>query len=246
MANRNGPGTVLTEKPNRDSHFFGFPPGVLRGFTVQYFTMQHLMNLNRNRLRAGMVGLGMIFDETYRPLFEQLRGEGLYRRDFGLVDVELAAVASRTGARRAPATKFRRRLGPFANCRADAIDQLLAEGVDAVCVATPDDRHFDAARRALLAGKHVLIEKPSVLRCRNWMNCRALARRQRVLAKVVYHKLPTPITRSCARTSPTACCSTSTTATARCWSRSRSAAASSPSGSPAAIPAPTSPSITSS
>src|SRR6266571_2695104 len=56
-------------------------------------------NLMSHRLRAGMVGLGMIFDETYRPLFQQLRAEGLYRRDFGFVDVELAAVASRTGAR---------------------------------------------------------------------------------------------------------------------------------------------------
>src|SRR3954467_13596457 len=69
-----------------------------------------------NRLRAGMVGLGMIFDETYRPLFEQLHAEGLYRRDFGLVDVELAAVASRTGAR---GERYRRaaagRVADFAN-----------------------------------------------------------------------------------------------------------------------------------
>src|SRR5437016_3387406 len=54
---------------------------------------------NPHCLRAGMVGLGMIFDETYRPLFEQLHAEGLYRGDFGLVDVELSAVATRTGAR---------------------------------------------------------------------------------------------------------------------------------------------------
>src|SRR5262245_10199202 len=43
-------------------------------------------NLSQHRLRAGMVGLGMIFDDTYRPLFEQLHTEGLYRRDFGLVE----------------------------------------------------------------------------------------------------------------------------------------------------------------
>ena len=63
----------------------------------------------QQRLRVGMVGLGMIFDETYRPLFEQLHREGLYRRDFGLVDVELAAVASRTGSRAAQRTGRRRR-----------------------------------------------------------------------------------------------------------------------------------------
>src|SRR6516165_5080646 len=123
-------------------------------------------NLTQHRMRAGMIGLGMIFDETYRPLFEQLHAEGLYRRDFGLIDVELTAVATRTGAR---AERYRQaaagRVAPFVSLTGpDAVDSLLQQPVDAVCVATPDDRHFDGARRALAAGKHVLIEKPSVLR----------------------------------------------------------------------------------
>src|SRR5919201_144352 len=130
------------------------------------------------RLRAGMVGLGMIFDETYRPVFEQLRADGLYRRDFGPVAVELAAVASRTGAR---AERYRQagRLGDFASFAGDdAVPRLLAHGVDAVCVATPDDRHFDAARLALQAGKHALIEKPSVLRLQELDELDALARQR--------------------------------------------------------------------
>src|SRR5262245_1075130 len=151
-------------------------------------------NLSQNRLRAGMVGLGMIFDETYRPLFERLHAEGLYRRDFGLVDVELAAVASRTGAR---AERYRQqsagRVAPFASCSgADAVAALLAHGVDAVCVATPDDRHFEPARQALAAGKHVLIEKPSVLRLQELDELAALAQQRGVLVKVVYHKLADP------------------------------------------------------
>src|SRR5688572_3428610 len=104
-------------------------------------------NLTHQRLRAGMVGLGMIFDDTYRPLFEQLHAEGLYRRDFGLVDVELAAVASRTGKR---AERYKAdsvgKVAEFTSfAGADAADQLTASDVDLVCVATPDDRHFDAA-----------------------------------------------------------------------------------------------------
>ena len=198
-------------------------------------------------LRAGMVGLGMIFDETYRPFFEQMHAGGLYRRDFGLVDVELAAVASRTGQPGGPLSSSPR-LPDFA-CFAepDAMPKLLASGVDAVCVATPDDRHFAAARLALEAGKHVLIEKPSVLSLQELDVLQDLARQKGVLAKVVYHKLADPdhkklrthVLDGNLRT-------TSTTATARCWSRSRSAAASSPSGSRAAIRAPTSPCITSS
>jgi predicted dehydrogenase len=146
------------------------------------------------RLRAGMVGLGMIFDDTYRPLFEQLHRHGLYRRDFGLVEVELAAVASRTGVR---GERYRQaaagKVAPFANCSGpDAVAQLLSHNVDAVCIATPDDRHFDAARQVLAAGKHVLIEKPSVLRLQELDELERLARAKGVLAKVVYHKLADP------------------------------------------------------
>jgi predicted dehydrogenase len=156
--------------------------------------MQAPANLTHHRLRAGMVGLGMIFDETYRPLFEQLHAEGLFRKDLGLVEVELAAVASRTGRR---AERYKRaaggRVADFASFAGpDAVRQLLAHGVDAVCVATPDDRHFAPARLALQAGKHVLIEKPSVLSLQELDELQALARRQAVLAKVVYHKLADP------------------------------------------------------
>jgi predicted dehydrogenase len=141
-----------------------------------------------------MVGLGMIFDDTYRPLFEQLHANDLYRRDFGLVEVELAAVASRTGAR---GERYRQSLAgktaTFVNCSGpNAVADLLTAGVDVVCVATPDDRHFDAARQALVAGKHVLIEKPSVLSLQELDQLQALADEHGVLAKVVYHKLGDP------------------------------------------------------
>ncbi len=142
------------------------------------------------KLRVGMVGLGMIFAETYRPLFEQLSAKGLYSRDFGVVEVELSAVASRTGVR---AEEYKRRLGNFVSLTgADAARQLPLQGIDVVCVATPDDRHFDAARAAIGAGKHVLIEKPSVLSLQQLDELVELAERHRVLAKVVYHKLADP------------------------------------------------------
>jgi D-galacturonate reductase len=151
-------------------------------------------NLTQHRLKAGMVGLGMIFDDTYRPFFESAHHQGLYRRDFGLVDVELTAVASRTGNRGAKyKSESKGKIADFANLSGPgAVQELLAAGVDAVCVATPDDRHFDIARKALEAGKHVLIEKPSVLSLQELDTLQQLAERQGVLAKVVYHKLADP------------------------------------------------------
>jgi D-galacturonate reductase len=145
-------------------------------------------------LRAGMVGLGMIFDETYRPFFEQAHTAGLYEPACGVCRVPLVAVASRTGSR---ADAYSRaaggRIAQFQSFRGpDAVAQLLKTDVDFVCVATPDDRHFEAAKAVLAAGKHLLVEKPSVLSLAELDELIGLARRQKVLAKVVYHKLLDP------------------------------------------------------
>ena len=145
-------------------------------------------------LRGGMVGMGMIFDETYRPFFEAARRQPLYSTTGGVCQVELAAVASRTGRR---AEAYRQQaadnISPFESfVEPGSIDQLLAHGVDFVCVATPDDRHFAAARTAIAAGKHVLVEKPSVLTLAELDELERLADQRGVLAKVVYHKLLDP------------------------------------------------------
>ena len=145
-------------------------------------------------LRAGMVGVGMIFDETYRPLFESLHRTPLYSRAAGPVEVTLAGVASRTGNR---TEALRERWNgsmplPANHHGTGALASLLDSGIDGVCVATPDDRHFESAKAALLAGKHVLIEKPSVLTLAELDELQAAAITSGKLCKVVYHKLFDP------------------------------------------------------
>ena len=152
------------------------------------------MSDTTRQIRAGMVGLGMIFDETYRPFFEQVLADGLFSRDFGNVEVSLAAVATRTGTRaeqyRLRAPDAIRSFQSFVG--AASADELAQSNLDVVCIATPDDRHFTAARAAIAAGKHVLIEKPSVLRLAELDTLIKLAAEHGVLAKVVYHKLLDP------------------------------------------------------
>jgi predicted dehydrogenase len=156
--------------------------------------MQSGTHDGERRIRTGMVGLGMIFDDTYRPLFETLHADGIFARDFGVVEVPLVAVATRTGVRAERyARASARRVGSFVSLTgSDAVERLLASGVDAVCVATPDDRHFDVARRVLAVGKHLLVEKPSVLSLQELDQLQELAQRSGVVAKVVYHKLADP------------------------------------------------------
>ncbi len=141
-----------------------------------------------------MVGLGMIFDDTYRPFFEQVHRQPIFDRRYGAVEVPLTAVASRTGSR---AERYRESLrgvvSPFESYAGqDAVAQLMTSGVDFACVATPDDRHFEAAKTVLAAGGHLLLEKPSVLSLAELDELVALAKQNNVLAKVVYHKLLDP------------------------------------------------------
>jgi D-galacturonate reductase len=140
-------------------------------------------------LRVGLVGLGMIADETYLPCFRQLRRTPLYSRETGPVEVEFAAAGSRTG------TRGKKLLGEWPTLKnlagPDCVSELVMH-VDVVCVATPDDRHFAAAKEALESGKHVLIEKPSVLTLKELDELVHLAETRGLLAKVVYHKLLDP------------------------------------------------------
>src|SRR5690606_8056502 len=45
--------------------------------------------------------------------------------------------------------------------RAGSIDDLIGDPeIDLISICTPSNTHYDYAKRSLLAGKHVLIEKP--------------------------------------------------------------------------------------
>lgn len=148
----------------------------------------------RPKMTAGMVGMGMIFDDTYRPFFEAVARQGLQDRRFGDVDVQLVAVATKTGSR---AERYQRQsaglIPAFENCAGDsAVQQMLKHRPTFACVATPDNRHFEAAREILEAGVHLLVEKPSVLSLSELDELTSIAERRGVLARVVYHKLLDP------------------------------------------------------
>tara|TARA_R110002111_G_scaffold168038_2_gene233942 strand:+ start:44575 stop:45855 length:1281 start_codon:yes stop_codon:yes gene_type:complete len=147
-----------------------------------------------HKLKAGLVGFGMIVDETYRPFFETVHETGLYQRATGPVDISLSAVATRTGSR---AEKYLAERGEKVDgfesfAGEDAIEQMLASGLDFACVASPDDRHFDSCKKILASGTHLIVEKPSVLKLQELDELVALAEKNNVVAKVVYHKLLDP------------------------------------------------------
>ncbi len=159
-----------------------------------------------------MVGLGMIFEDTYLPFFESVRSQSLYSPSFGVVRPVIQAVASRTGGRVSkylnhPLWKdfgIKTQSDFVANSNIFKLDppksitgpesgqQIALEDLDVVCVATPDHLHFEPALAALQNQKHLIIEKPSVLSLQELDTLVQTAKEKGVLAKVVYHKLLDP------------------------------------------------------
>jgi scyllo-inositol 2-dehydrogenase (NADP+) len=94
---------------------------------------------------------------------------------WGLAGPGRAAVRFAEGLRVVPASRLSAVWGrSLENTRAYAerfavsvvctsFDQLLAEGIDAIYIATHPDTHAELSLRALEAGKHVLCEKPAML-----------------------------------------------------------------------------------
>ena len=88
-------------------------------------------------IRAGLVGLGKIARDQHLPAIDMIDG------------IALVAVASRNAQ------------GEGVNNYPDLGAMLAGEpDLDAVILCQPPQVRYAAARQALLAGKHVFLEKP--------------------------------------------------------------------------------------
>ncbi len=99
--------------------------------------------VNRPKLRVAQIGLGYW-------------GPNLLRNLATLPDVDVVAVADLDPSRLAVARLF----GADVKTTRDPLALLVRDDLVAVVIATPPRTHFDLTRRALEAGKHVLVEKP--------------------------------------------------------------------------------------
>src|SRR5882672_7119109 len=100
-----------------------------------------VMGEAKRSLRVGVVGAGVMGSNHARVLA-------------GLPDTTLVGVVDPLPAHRARATEL-------AGCRTFAtLDELLAEGVDAVTIAAPTHLHHEIALVCIACNIHVLVEKP--------------------------------------------------------------------------------------
>ena len=103
--------------------------------------------MSEAEIRIGVVGCGY-WGPNHIRVFSALRGLG----------ARMVLAADREAARREHIAG----LYPWVRLEIEAEAVLDSPDVDAVVIATPVHTHYEFARRALAAGKHVLVEKPFV------------------------------------------------------------------------------------
>lgn len=125
-------------------------------------------------MKLGILGAGMIVQE-FLPLLDGLDLEGAALLAGPHSPDRAAALAERYG---------------LEACCSD-YDQLLRQ-VDIVYIALPNDLHFPFAKKALLHGKHVIVEKPACSSHRELEELAALAEKARrmLFEAVTTHHLP--------------------------------------------------------
>ncbi|MFQ2269283.1 oxidoreductase [Aeromonas enteropelogenes] len=75
------------------------------------------------------------------------------------------------------------------DCRVGSLEEVLSDNtVDLVVIATPNDTHAPLARQALLAGKHVVIDKPFALDLAEAKALVELAEKQQRLLSIFHNR----------------------------------------------------------
>jgi predicted dehydrogenase len=122
-----------------------------------------------NSIRAALIGFGYAGRTFHAPLIAHSKG------------LQLAAIQS---SRAAEASA----MWPEARLYTAPEALLEAADIDLVVIATPNDTHFPLARQALLAGKHVVVDKPFTTTLGEAHELGELAQQQGALLSVFHNR----------------------------------------------------------
>lgn len=118
-------------------------------------------------MNVGLVGFGLAGQAFHAPVIRAVDG------------LRLTTIVRRSGVPdvRYPDVEFVR-----------GVDELLTRPIDLVVVATPNPSHHPIARRCLLAGRHVVVDKPFTTTLAEAQDLVALARTERRVLSVYQNR----------------------------------------------------------
>ncbi len=120
-------------------------------------------------IKTGIVGFGSVAEKMHAPLIEVCP------------DLELSAVVERHGNRcqeKYPNIKTFRSLE----------DLLSSDEADLIVITTPNEFHFSMAKQCLLAGKHVVVDKPVPIFSHEAEELNALATEKKLICSVFHNR----------------------------------------------------------
>lgn len=120
-------------------------------------------------IQVGLLGFGYAGRTFHAPLVAHCH------------DLQLAAIQSSRAAEASAAW-------PEARIYAHPEELLATDDIDLVVIATPNDTHFPLAQAALLAGKHVVVDKPFTTTPTEACELAALAQRQGKFLSVFHNR----------------------------------------------------------
>ena len=125
--------------------------------------------MSKPRLRVGLIGYGYAGKTFHAPLIA------------AVPTLELAAVASSDAAKVHADW-------PDVAVHAAPAELIARDDLDLVVIATPNDTHHPLARAALLAGRHVVVDKPFTVALDDARELVALARQRRRVLSVFHNR----------------------------------------------------------
>jgi predicted dehydrogenase len=125
--------------------------------------------MNASRLKVGLIGYGYAGKTFHAPLIS------------AVPDLELAAVCSSDAAKVHADW-------PAVTVHATPAELIARDDIDLVVIATPNGTHHPLARDALLAGRHVVVDKPFTVALADARELVALAHAQRRVLSVFHNR----------------------------------------------------------
>jgi scyllo-inositol 2-dehydrogenase (NADP+) len=120
-------------------------------------------------VRAALVGYGSVAEKMHAPLISVCP------------DLDFVAVVERNSQRceeKYPKVRTFR-----------SLEELLAEDVaDLICITTPNEFHFPMAKQCLLAGKHVVVDKPVTIHSQEAEELGKIAREKGLVCSVFQNR----------------------------------------------------------